>query len=94
MRIMKPPTQADSIFQKFGGVPKLHAALERLADVTGDDSVRRNLSTLYRWNLPRAVAGTGGLIPTTAWPDILRAAKLHGIHIAPEDIVAGLGVVA
>lgn len=73
-------TQAEKIFEKFGGVPALHAAM-------ADAGYKRNISTLYRWNMPRAQGGSGGIIPTSAVQAVLAAAKLHGIVIQPEDLL-------
>lgn len=73
-------TQADRIFLKFGGVPALKKALERL----GGDATR-SLSAIYRWNLPRKKGGSDGTIPTSAQNDIMRAARVEGVHLTPED---------
>lgn len=73
-------TQADRIFNKFGGVPALSKALARVGE-----NATRSLSALYRWNLPRLKGGSGGVVPSAAWPDILRAARLDGIVLTPED---------
>jgi hypothetical protein len=73
-------TQAEKIFEKFGGVPALHAAM-------ADAGFGRNIATLYRWNLPRSKRGSGGVIPTSAVQAVLAAAKLYGIAIQPEDLL-------
>ena len=73
-------TQAQRVFDRFGGVSRLHKALQRLAAHN-----RRNISSLYRWNLPKSHGGTGGLVPSSAWPDVMAAAELEGIVIRPED---------
>jgi hypothetical protein len=72
-------SQAGRIFLKFGGVPVLLRALKAIGRP-------RSKTSLYRWDYPRAEGGTGGLIPTSAWPDIARAARLEGIHLTPEDL--------
>jgi len=74
-------TQAQRIFDKFGGVPALHKALQRV----GADAAR-HVSAIYRWNLPKKNGGSNGLIPTSALGDVIRAARLEGVHITPEDL--------
>jgi hypothetical protein len=74
------PTQADRIFAKFGGVPALKKALDRV----GGEACR-SLSTLYRWNLPRKNGGSAGIVPSSAHMDIMRAARLEGVMLTPED---------
>lgn len=76
-----PRTQAERIFEKFGGVRKLMAALDRLGPDRG-----YNPATLYRWNYPRARKGSNGIIPTAAIPDVLEAARLEGIHLDAVDL--------
>lgn len=76
-----PKTQAQRIFDKFGGVPSLQKALARV----GGDAAR-HVSAIYRWNLPKKNGGSNGLIPTSALGDVLRAARLEGVHITPEDL--------
>lgn len=45
----------------------------------------KNLATLYRWNLPKANRGSGGLVPTCAQPHVMEAARLEGIALTEED---------
>lgn len=45
----------------------------------------RTYATVFRWDYPRAKGGTGGFIPTKAWPDILLAARCDGIILTSED---------
>lgn len=79
----QPPkgTQAERIFAKFGGVPALCKALKTLGG-----EAERNVSAIYRWNLPKKNGGSNGLIPTQAMADVLRAARLEGIVITPDDL--------
>src|SRR6185503_5819560 len=77
-------TQADRIFAKFGGVPALCRALKNL----GPESAR-SLSAIYRWNLPKYSGGSDGVIPTANHQDILKAARLEGIVLTPEDWFPG-----
>jgi hypothetical protein len=74
-----PETQAERIIRKFGGVPRL---LELLRIV----GKPRNKASVYKWTYPASKGGTGGLIPTSAWPAILLAARLDGILITSQDM--------
>jgi hypothetical protein len=71
-------TQAARVFARFGGVRLLYRAM-------AEASVPRDISVIYRWNLPRESGGTGGLIPTSAWPDVKVAARRAGIFLNAED---------
>ena len=71
-------SQAQRIFAKFGGVSKL---VNALADV----GAKRDRTTVYRWNHAKAKGGTGGLIPTEAWPDVTAAARWAGVILTAED---------
>jgi len=73
-------TQADRVFARFGGVPALKAALDRVGP-----HASRSLSALYRWNLPKKNGGSNGVVPSAAWPDIMKAARLEGVMLTPED---------
>lgn len=71
--------QANRIMKKFGGPKALWSAL-RL--------VGRELSlvSVYRWKMPKEQGGTGGLIPTSNLPFIIRAARVQGIIISETDL--------
>lgn len=72
--------QAQTIIEKFGGVPNLVRAL---------NAVRPqgyNPSSVYRWNYPVNKKGTGGEIPTRALKDVVRAARMEGILLTSEDL--------
>lgn len=71
-------TQAELIIRRFGG----H---KRMAEIFALLGMPYNLSTIYRWNYPKEKGGTGGVIPTTAWPEIQKAARLEGVLLKPED---------
>lgn len=73
-------TQADRVFARFGGVPSLKAALDRVGP-----QASRTMSALYRWNLPKSRGGSNGVVPSAAWPDIMKAARLEGVLLTPED---------
>lgn len=72
-------TQAERVINKFGGAKRLLAALKAVG-------FPKNPATVYRWLYPREKGGTGGIIPTKAWPDILTAARIEGIFLTAEDV--------
>lgn len=80
--IPTPRTQAERVFQRFGGVRALWKALRAPGM---PESAHRSISALYRWNLPKPT-GTGGLVPTCAIPDVMAAARREGILIESEDL--------
>jgi len=84
-------TQAERIFDKFGGVPRLYKALQALAatDAKKWGNSARAISAIYRWNLPKAHGGTDGMIPNSVVPAILAAAQLEGIVITSRDLYPG-----
>lgn len=71
-------TQARRVIDKFGSCAKLCAALKQIGR-------GRDISSIYRWTAPYHLGGTDGIIPTSAWPDVLAAARYAGIVITPED---------
>lgn len=79
-------TQAQRIFNRFGGVRPLAAALEQLAEHTGDDAARRDPSTIYRWDYPKSRGGYGGVIPSSALGYVMSAAELIGVQLTAEDV--------
>jgi hypothetical protein len=84
----KHQTQAERIYAKFGGVPKLHKALANLeaAEPVKWKKATRAISAIYRWNLPKEHGGTGGMVPNSAVPAILAAAKLDGLVVTADDL--------
>ena len=82
-----PDCQAWRVFDRFGGVARTVQALRDLGP-----EHERTRSTLYRWTYPRERYGTGGLIPASAMPSVLQAARLHGIVIRAEDLYPVGGV--
>lgn len=70
-------TQAERIVKKFGGARRLSSILLLVGKP-------RDPANIYRWTYSKERGGTGGLIPTSAWPDIIRAAKYDGILIDAE----------
>lgn len=71
-------TQAERIIERFGGARRLAEALSAVGEF-------RHPSVVYKWTYPKDRGGTGGLIPTAAWPDILKAARHFGIYMTEED---------
>jgi hypothetical protein len=72
------PSQAERIIERFGGA----RALSRIFAAMG---INRTPSSIYKWTYPREKGGTDGIIPTSAWPDLLSAARIHGILISEEE---------
>ena len=70
-------SQAQRVLRLFGGARKLASLLL----IVGKP---RDPSNLYRWTYSREKGGTGGLVPTSAWADILLAARLEGIIVPVE----------
>lgn len=71
--------QAGHIIEKFGGVPRLVAALK----AAGFEIDR---TSVYKWLYTKDHGGTEGVIPTRAWPYIYRAARLNGVLIEHSDL--------
>ena len=67
-------TQAERIFDKFGG-PR------RVAAATGHDP-----SCVYRWNYSKENGGTGGIVPIEALRKVCKAARTEGILLTDEDL--------
>jgi hypothetical protein len=75
-------TQAERVYAKFGGVRNLYKALQAAGRA-------RHITSIYRWNHPREAGGTGGLVPSSAVPDLLVAARLEGVVLTHEDLYPG-----
>ncbi len=65
------------VIHAFGGVTALARA------------IKRDHSTVSRWQNSKDLKGTGGYIPMPAQRDILRVAKRLGIDITPDDLILG-----
>jgi hypothetical protein len=72
-------SQAQRVITKFGGVASFLNALELIGKP-------RTRNSLYKWFWPETRGGTGGLIPTRAWPDVFVAARVVGVFLTPEDL--------
>lgn len=70
--------QAERLIARFGSTSILHARLNEVG-------LKINIQAIYKWYWPKSRQGTGGLIPTRAWPYIIKAAILEGIVLGPED---------
>lgn len=70
--------QAERVIRKFGNA-------RRLWRVLMDLGIRYEVSTIYKWAYPRSKQGRGGMIPSRAWGDILKAARSEGVVITSED---------
>jgi hypothetical protein len=69
--------QAERLLKLFGGSRKLASLLLFIGK-------GRHPSAIYRWTYPRSAGGTDGIVPTSAWADILKAARVAGIVIPDE----------
>lgn len=83
-------TQAQRIYQRFGGVPKLKKALDALAQHHNDPRMTRSIGAIYRWDLSRDTNGAEGIIPGYALRFVLMAARLEGIVLTEEDTYPGV----
>lgn len=73
-------SQARRLFDKFGGARQLAQALQNAGP-----EYARNTTSVYRWDHPRTLRGSGGLIPTQAWPAIEKAARYAGVILTSDD---------
>lgn len=59
-----------------------------VADITG-----RHFTRVYRWMKPKkdpaSHGGTGGAIPASEWPGLLKHAQSNGIDLRLEDFLSG-----
>ena len=74
--------QARKIVDKFGGVGPLCKALKAVGA-----EAERDRTTVHRWMMAKASGGTGGIVPTSAQPDVKRAARNEGIVLSDKDWV-------
>lgn len=72
-------TQAQRVYEKFGSAAALRRAL-------ADIGKPRNRWTVESWSRARDKAGTGGVIPSHNWPDILKAAQHAGVKLTEKDM--------
>lgn len=71
--------QAERVVQKFGGARQLARILKRVGRP-------KHPASIFRWTYPREKGGTGGIIPTAAWPDLIHAARIEGVVLTAEDM--------
>lgn len=65
--------QAQRIITRFGGYA-------RIAQAIGKD-----VSAIYKWNYDKIRGGSNGLVPSSAIPDVVKAADILGIEFKPGD---------
>jgi hypothetical protein len=73
-------SQAGRVIKKFGNARRL---AEYMAQATGQ---KCDPSRVYRWMHPRDKGGCGGLIPSSAMVDVMKAARLAGIILSPAEL--------
>jgi hypothetical protein len=73
-KTMANETQAQRIVARFGGAPALCSALAAVG-------TPRHVSVIYRW----LAGATRGVVPTSAVPDIMRAADHVGVLLTDAD---------
>lgn len=54
--------------------------IDKVSELTG-----KHVSRVYRWMYPRDRGGTGGVIPASYAPRLLRYAKANGIDLSAEE---------
>lgn len=74
----EPMSQAERIISKFNGARNLARALKEVG-------INRAPSSIYRWAYPTEKGGLGGVVPPKLWPAIIKAGRLYGILITPDD---------
>jgi hypothetical protein len=61
---------------------------QKVATITG-----RHYTRVYRWMMPKKAkashGGTGGTIPASEWPGLLKYAQSNSIDLRPEDFFSG-----
>lgn len=72
-------SQAERVIEKFGGVPRLCALLHAIGRP-------RDRTVIYRWMYSKDRGGADGVIPSTAWPDLILAARMEGIILTSQDM--------
>lgn len=73
----RPLTQVDRLILVFGGVSAMRDALRAVGKPVSKVSV-------YRWNHPRSRGGSGGVVPSSAMPAVLDAARYLGLYLSAE----------
>lgn len=84
------PTPAGRLAELFQGLEiggrKYRSGFSALAAALSASGHKYDRRSVTRWTWPKNKGGTGGLIPTRAIADILKAARLFGI-IIPEGFM-------
>jgi hypothetical protein len=72
---------AHSLIRKFGGPERdLSAGIRAVAAIADVHTTR-----VYRWMVPKAQGGTGGLIPAARQQRLLEYAKKQRLPVEPGD---------
>ncbi len=66
--------QADRVIRKLGGFRFVSKALDK------------DITALYKWTYGKHEGGTGGVIPSSALPDILDLAEMLSVSLTSEDL--------
>lgn len=85
-----PRSQAQRVIDKFGGPRRLAALLRVIDPPRADGKIRHTPSSVYRWTYPRERGGTAGRIPAHVLPLVMKAARLEGIFLTPDDLYPGM----
>lgn len=81
------PCQANSIIAKFGGARPMAQEITKLRKAIDPAAPTMHPSTIYRWMMPIAKGGTGGLIPSSAITEVIQAARMIGILLCKDDLL-------
>lgn len=65
--------QAQRIMDRFGGAAALATA------------IGRDKSAIYKWNYEIEKGGSNGLVPSSAVPDVMKAADILGVEFLRGD---------
>lgn len=70
--------QAERLIRRFGGAQRLVSILKAIGHPMRP-------SAIYKWTYPKEKGGTGGIIPTRAWPLLMLAARYEGVVITQDE---------
>jgi hypothetical protein len=69
-------TPAEKVYKAFG-------SQKRIADI-----VKRNKSSVARWNYPSEKQGLNGRVPSAVQADLLKAAKSLNLDLTADDLIS------
>lgn len=78
---IKYKNQAEAILARFGGPMNLYRIIKEI-----EPENAWSHTSIYRWKYPRSKGGTGGVIPSSAFKLLWKAARFHGIILTVEDM--------